>query len=370
MKDVFKPQIFTSETDAPKDAKLVDAFTSAIDELFFIDHPQFKKQMPEAQTALAEFQKNHGVKPIWIFYPYYNVVVRTVPEDIYFKLRTARNKNIITAEEQTSYRNSTVGIAGLSVGSAILTALTISGGPKNIKIADFYTVEITNLNRIRAKLVDVGLNKAHIAARETWDVDPFSNLILADQGVNKDNISDFILGSPKLDIFIDEMDSIDAKIMARLICKENKIPVLMATDNGDGVILDVERYDLEPDRSIFHGRIGDMKAEDVANLDFKAWLPLAAKIVGLELHTERMEESLVELGKSIASVPQLGTTATLAGSAMAFAVRRITNKEPLDSGKYVFGLEENLVPGYNSQEAVDARAAKTQAFLEKFMGKK
>lgn len=366
MKENFQPQII-SESTIPAGSKIVDAFEGAIEELFFIDHPQFKKQMPEAGVELAAFKKNHGVSPIWIYYPYYNVVVKTVPEDIYFKLRTARNKHIITAAEQEKYRVATVGIAGLSVGSSILTALTISGGPKTVKIADFDTVEITNLNRIRAKLVDVGLNKTHIAARETWDVDPFANVILADNGVNKDNIQDFIIGNPRLDIFIDEMDSIDAKIMARLICKENKIPVLMATDNGDSIILDVERYDLEPDRAIFHGRIGDMKAEDVAHLDFKAWLPLAAKIVGLELHTESMENSLLELGKTIASVPQLGTTATLAGSAMAFAVRRITNGEPLDSGKYVFGLEEHLVPGYMTEESKAARKQKTQEFLDKFL---
>ena len=98
---------------------------------------------------------------------------------------------------------------------------------------------------MNAKLSDVGMNKTVVSAREVWELDPFAELHVWDSGVNKENLEDFILGEPKIDIFIDEMDSLSLKAMARFICKKARIPVLMATDNGDEVLLDIERFDLK-----------------------------------------------------------------------------------------------------------------------------
>ena len=101
----------------------------------------------------------------------------------------------------------------------------------------------------------------------------------------------------------------------------------MATDNGNSVILDVERFDQEPNRAIFHGLVGEMRATDVENLSYKDWLQLATKIVGAEYLTERMQDSLVEIGHAISAVPQLGTTAAIAGSSVAYVIRRIANRQ-------------------------------------------
>jgi len=364
-----KPLIFSSEKEAPSGAALIEAFESSLRELFFIRNPHLKKHTPESEESLKIFLNTHGIHPIWIFYPWLNTLIRTVPEDIYFELRTARNRNIITQEEQEKYRNAAVGIAGLSVGSSALCALAMGGGPKTIKIADFDTIEISNLNRMRAGLSDVGKNKTLVAAYNVWGLDPFADLAIWDQGVSRETIRDFILGTPRLDVFIDEMDSLDLKILSRLICREQKIPVLMATDNGDSIILDVERYDQEPDRAIFHGLVGDMKAEDVTNLTYKDWLVLATKIVGPDYLTERMQESLINIGKTIPAVPQLGTTAAIAGSSISYAVRRIVNGQDMPSGRYAIGLEEKLIPQYMNEENIQKRQEKTQEFINSF-GKK
>ncbi len=363
-----KPQIFKQQSEAPAGAEVIDAFNGSLKELFFVDHPNLKKTMPEAQLPLEEFLKSHTIGESWIYFPWSNKLVHTLDEENYFKLRTARNREVITMEEQAKYRQVKIGIAGLSVGSAAVSALSISGGPKEIKIADFDEVEVSNLNRIRAKLTDIGQNKTHVAAKEVWELDPYAQLELWDNGVTKENIKDFLL-QPRLDIFVDEMDSIDLKIISRLIARENKIPVLMATDNGDSVILDVERFDLEPDRQIFHGLIGDMQMSEAENLDFRSWLQLATKIVGPEYLTESMQNSLLSIGKTIASVPQLGTTAAIAGSAIAFAVRRIANQELMPSGRYTLGCDEKLIVDYNSEEHQNKRKENTEKFLGAF-GKK
>lgn len=361
-----RPKIILKKDELPSGAVILDSFSGALKELFFISHPELKKGMPQAQEALDNFLASQNVEDIWIYYPWRNLAVHTLSEKLYFKLRTSRNRNIINEEEQWKYRNTKVGIAGLSVGSGILSALVMGGGPKILKIADFDTVEISNLNRIRAKLTDLGTNKTDVAAREVWELDPFADLHLWPEGINKENLQDFIRGEPELDIFIDEMDSIDIKILSRFVCRDNKIPVIMATDNGDGIILDVERFDLESDRPIFHGLV-DLKPEEVVNIDFKKWIQLATKIVGPEYLTERMQESLLAIGKDITAVPQLGTSATIAGAAVSYVVRRIANKQPMPSGRYLISLEEKIAPEYNSLENIESRKIKTLKFKEGFL---
>ncbi|HYC79985.1 MAG TPA: ThiF family adenylyltransferase [Candidatus Binatia bacterium] len=359
-----KPKLIEREELVPDNTKLLDAFSSSLEELFFIQNPGIKKNNPDARTMVQEFLQNTSIKPVYLNYEDLNVVVKTLPEDEYYKLRTARNRNIISSDEQFNYRNLKVGVAGLSVGSAILNSLVVSGGPKNIKIADHDLIEISNLNRLRARLTDVGENKTKIAAREVYVLDPYAHLELYESGINKDNLEQF-LADPKLDVFIDEMDSIDLKVLARNMCRKLQIPVLMATDNGDNVILDVERFDLEPDRPIFHNLV-QIDESQLDNMDYKSWLNLAAKIVGPEYLTESMMDSVLEIGKTIASVPQLGTTANIAGAAMSFALRRIANKQEMPSGRYVFGLESALIPNYSSPESLKIRKEKLEKFVKSF----
>lgn len=339
-----KPKILKGRDEAPASANVIDIYESALRELFFIENPQLKKEFGETVKRLEAFLSDANVAELWIHYPWSNTLIRSVPEETYFKLRTARNRNIITAAEQLRYRNAVVGIAGLSVGSAILSALVISGGPKTLKIADFDVLETSNLNRVRATLPDVGKNKAHVAARHIWELDPFADIHLCAEGVSRENLEAFLLHDPPLQIFIDAMDNLALKVFSRQLCREYHIPVLMATDNGDGVILDIERFDSEPARPLLHGLIDGISSEDLVNMDYERWLELATRIVGPEYLTKSMQKSLPEIGRSLSALPQLGTAAMLAGSAVAYAVRRIVNREEVLSGRYLLSLEDMLDP--------------------------
>jgi hypothetical protein len=366
---LIKPRIFSDKKDAPANAKIVDAFSVALRELFFIDNPQFKKEMPAVELEIQKYIQVNKIPDLWIYYSEINTLVRCLPEEEYFKLRTARNRDLISKEEQINYRNTIVGVAGLSVGSSVISALVMSGGPKVMKISDFDCVEVSNLNRIRARLYDINLNKTEVAAREVWSLDPFAEIDLYPEGINNQNIEKFISGDPKINIFVDAMDSIELKIRARLICKKNGVPVVMATDNGDSVILDVERFDLEPEREIFHGLLG--KTEDINTevADYKTWLNFAARIIGPEYLTEAMQESVLKIGKSLANVPQLGPTALISGSACTFAIRRIANHMPLNSGRFILSLEEKLIPGFYDLSAVESRKKLTSEFIKAFSNK-
>jgi hypothetical protein len=151
------------------------------------------------------------------------------------------------------------------------------------------------------------------------------------------------------------MDNLVLKFQAREICRKAGIPVVMATDNGDSVILDVERFDLEPEREFFHGLVPGVTTEIVSHMPFQEWLRIATKIVGPDFLTDRMQSAIMQIGRTIAAVPQLGPTAAMAGAGIAYAVRAIANKADLPSGRYEYGLDSTLVPGYNSPESIAKR---------------
>lgn len=335
----MKPVVYNSSSMLPKNTQIINAFKSALNELFFARNPKFKKGQKDTIVNLKTFIEKTKIKPVWIFYPNSKIAIQTLPEKEFFELRTARNKTIITNKEQQAFRNLRVGVAGLSVGSSIVSAMVLSGGSKNIKIADFDNLELTNLNRIQANILNLNQDKCQIAAERVWTLDPYANLELYNKGLNEKNLEKFLL-KPRLDVFVDEMDSIDLKILARQICKKYKIPVLMATDNGEGIILDVERFDQNPALKIFGGRLKKMNLSEIKNLPFPKWLELANRIVGVDLLSERMKQSINQIGKKIASVPQLGTSATIAGSVISLALRKIASKQKLNSGRYIYDLEQ------------------------------
>jgi hypothetical protein len=335
----LKPTFLKSKKDLPKGTtRIQDVFMESLEELFVVRNPAFLKKPFTRSEEWAKFLTAMKGKNQWIYFPSKKIAVNVLKEGLYFELRTARNKNLITKKEQQNYRGTTIGIAGLSVGSSIVSALTISGGPRVMKIADFDVLAPSNMNRIWANIEDVGTEKIDLAARDVWGTDPFAKLILWDKGITEKSLERFILSKPALDIFIDEMDDLALKVAARLIAKRKRIPVLMATDNGDSVIIDVERFDKEPGRKIFHGLVGNITVADVRNLKGKEWIAVVKKIIGEQYMPERHRSSLNEIGKTLAGVPQLGTDATLAGSAISLVVRKIANNEKIPSGRYILNL--------------------------------
>lgn len=362
MKD--RPEFYSDESKVPAGAILLDVTEQAHKELFFVEQPHLRKDSPEAQTLLTEYLQSHVLPTVWVYLPWKNTAIHIPNEEIYFKLRTARNRNLITESEQVAVRAKSVGIAGLSVGSSVVTSLVATAGPKTIRLADPDTIDITNLNRINATLLDVGQNKTTTTAKRAWELDPFLDLQLFEEGVTHESLPDFV-SNPKLDVFVDEMDAIALKIESRHVCKRFGVPVVMATDNGDSVIVDVERFDLEPERPIFHGRV-DITPEELAGMNRDMFVKLANRIIDPKFFTERQQKSIMEIGKTLSGVPQLSTAATIAGSAVSFVVRRILLGEDMPSGRYVISCEESFIPNYNDIEERATRDKSTEDFKAHF----
>ncbi len=353
-------------------AKVLDSFSEQLHELFLIRNPRFrfnKDFAQELETFINDFRQEKTLEETgyWVFFPWNETLVHYLPEVEHLELRTARNKNLISGQEQEKYYNATVGVAGLSVGSHAALTLAMTGGAKNIKLADPDTISVSNLNRLRYGAMQVGLNKTEAAAHFIYEINPYSNIFLYPEGINQDNIEEFVKGSvsvPKLDILLEGVDNLEMKILLREYAKKAGIPVVMATDNGDGIIVDVERYDLEPDLLLFNGALGNFSIEDFRNFPPQQLPQLATKVAGPDYVVPKMLASVFEVGKSLYSWPQLGTAATFTGVATAYLTRNIINNKNIKSGKYDINLDSIFESDYTNLSIAQNRQEERKSLLK------
>ncbi len=347
----------------------VDAYAHCLDEYFDILHPWLKPGNAVYTATHKDFISNIGQsdKPVYVYYPWSKTLLKIPNETIFTALRTSRNRNLVTSEEQAILRTKKVGIAGMSVGSNILNTLVLTGTSKHIKIADFDVISVPNLNRLMAPVSSVGTNKAIFFARKSLEVDPYMTIEAFSNGLTEDKFEQFF-SQPKIDLYVEEMDSPYLKIASRKLAKKLKIPVIMAADNGDGILIDVERFDLEPDYPMFHGALDSViDLETISpHLTFAQKLTIIANMVHLDEATPRAQNSLEEVGTVLNTWPQLGTAALLAGVALTYVARRILLGEPMPSGRYHITLEDQLVPGYTSPKQKKDRKIHTDKVMKGF----
>ena len=337
-------------------------------ELFGVKNPS-KVYAPGFEEAFQEhFRSLSKTKPLshdgrWAYFPWRYLAAHILPEEDYRLVRTARNQNLITKEEQEKFYNATIGIGGLSVGSSVAFAIALGGGAKKMKLADMDRLALSNTNRVLAGADRLGMLKVEMAARTIYEINPYAELELHPEGLTPENIEDFFEG---LDIVIDELDNIAVKYLIREQAKKHRIAVVMAADNGDNAVVDVERYDIDPQPAFFHGRIGEVSYEMLTGLDKFSIGRTITKHIGPENVTERMQQSLTQMGKTIVSWPQLGGAALVNGAAVAYCVRKILNGQPLETNRALVSLDEKLVPDYNSPEAVAHRRKVSEDFAKRF----
>jgi len=273
----------------------------------------------------------------WAFYPWRRTVVGVLGADAFRLLRLDRNRNKITREEQWRLRQLSIGVVGLSVGHAVAHTLALEGLCGELRLADFDTLDLSNLNRIPATVFDLGLNKSVVAARRIAELDPYLNVSVLRGGLTTDTMPEFLDG---LDIVIEECDSLDIKVLLREQARARGIPVLMET--SDRGLLDVERFDLEPDRPLFHGLLGDINAQTLVGLSTKDKVPHVLRLLDASALSPRIAASMVEVGQTLTTWPQLGGDVALGAATMAAAVRRLGLSGRLPSGRVRVDLDEHL----------------------------
>lgn len=342
---IFKPLDFSNslifrELYNSSEVTLIDLLEDQVGELIKANNPSKSFTEEQLSALVVQFfvEYDRDSYGNWVYFPWKKALVRLLPEEDFIKVRTQRNNYKITVQEQQELRKKKIGLIGLSVGRSIAVAIALERGCGELRLADFDTLELSNLNRIKAGVMDLGIEKVVLAAREIFEIDPYLKITLFRKGVNEDNIDDFLSDGGDLDLLIDECDSLDIKVLARERAKAKRIPVLMET--SDRGMLDVERFDREPSREIFHGLLGDFNFLDLRNLTSQQKVPVGLKIIGLNTISTRMKVSLLELSQSISSWPQLASAVYLGGATVANASRKLLLGENVESGRYYVDLDE------------------------------
>ncbi|MBD0861914.1 Rv1355c family protein [Gordonia sp. zg691] len=310
--------------------------------------PQTSRALDELLPAVEATLRDEP--PRFVHFPWRKTVVK-IPGPLAFRrLRLDRNRHKITCTQLEAAGNLRIGVVGLSVGHAISLTLALEGLAGELRLADFDDLELTNMNRIPATLMDIDSNKAVVASRRIAEIDPYLTTAVFPDGITTENIDQFLTG---LDLVVEECDSFDVKVMVREKCRSLGIPVLMET--SDGGTLDVERFDLEPQRPLFHGLAGDLSVEDLVGLSRAQLTPLAVKVLEPAKVTAAMAASAIELDHTVTAWPQLAGDVLLGGATVAAAVRRLVQGRPLPSGRVRFdrdrwldGLEDPFVAASTS----------------------
>lgn len=278
-------------------------------------------------------------------YPWRKTLVRIVGPEAYRELRTNRNRELLTQEEQERFAAAHIGFAGLNVGNPGAVCIALEEGSRSMKFADLDALSVTNLNRFRAGLPDLGVNKATLTARQILEIDPYYELELYEKGIAPDTVEAFV-GEPKIDLLVEEMDALPLKIAVRETAKRLRVPVIMVTGNGEGVLLDVERYDTEPNTPILNGLTESDVLETITHplgpLVPREKVALARDFMGAKYLDARLLDSFGKFGSELVGIPQLAESSFMRGAALCYAAKAIILGRPLPSGRYTFSFSEQL----------------------------
>lgn len=318
-----------------------DEIVSQIEEYLKSIYPEkiFLKEELRAAALNHIGDKSIEEYGVWVFYPWSNKLVHILEEKEFIAVRTNRNQNKITLEEKEVLSKKKIGIIGLSVGQSIALTIAMERTCGELRIADYDVLDLSNLNRIRTGIQNIGIPKTVAVAREIAEIDPYFKVVCFHEGITEENIDSFLTEGGKLQILVDECDDLYIKIYCRQKAKSLKIAVIM--DTSDRGMLDVERFDLEPDRAILHGLIDHLEIDKIKGaITNEEKIPYVMAIIGIDTISKRMKQSMLEIRKSIATWPQLASSVVVGGGAGTDVCRRILLNEFHDSGRYFIDLEE------------------------------
>lgn len=318
-----------------------DTLNLQIDELCEIENPPLRDKPEEMHLKKEEYRALYSDKGVFCYLPWRQVCLHILERDLLYILRTARNHHIIGKEEQKRFGKSVIAIAGLSVGSNVARIAALLGA-RRLRIVDKDYIGPSNLNRILCGVQDIGRLKVETIAELLFETDPYLDLFVSSSAINEGTIDQF-LGDhdAAAGIIIDEVDDLDAKITLRKAAAKRRVPLLSAVDNGDSVLVDIERYDRDYDIDLFFKKLeasGDLSSAKTAREKAIS----ITRFIGPEDLETSVLKSILDVSETLYSWPQLGSTAVLAATAIVYCIRHIIIKDVLESGRYVVSLSSSM----------------------------
>lgn len=321
--------------------QVYDRILEQIAEWVKFSTPWKKYTAAELETAVLKKLDGKSAKEygLWVYYPWSHRLVHLLDREEFISVRTSRNQYKITPAEKELLQHKKIGVIGLSVGQSVSVTLAMERICGELRLADFDRLELTNLNRIRTGLHNLGLPKVYSVAREIAEIDPFIEIKCFPEGITETNMDAFFLEGGKLDLMIEESDGFDIKILSRYKARELQVPVLM--EASDRCMVDVERFDLEPTRSILHGFVDHLDVTTLKNLKTtEEKIPYMLDVLGIQTASPRLKASMLEIEQSINTWPQLASAVTMGGGICADVARRLLLGQFTESGRYFVDVEE------------------------------
>jgi RimJ/RimL family protein N-acetyltransferase len=321
-----------------------DRLRDQLEELVRCREPGRERTAEELDAAVETICGDGGYQHYgtWVFYPWSGRLARMLPRAEFRQVRSDRNRDKISREAQEVLRSKTVGIVGLSVGNSAALTCAMEGVGGRFVLADFDVVGLSNLNRLRASVTDLGVPKTVLCARQMLEIDPYLEIHLVSDGLTAQTMQEFFAGpAGRLDLAVEECDTAWVKLAVREHARAMRIPVLM--DTNDRGMLDIERFDLEGDRPLLHGRLGALTADDLSGLNRGQLLQAMVAMVDADGLSPAMTDALAKIGTTLSSWPQLASGVMLGGALVTDTARRILTGEPVPSGRHYVDLSQ-LIP--------------------------
>lgn len=276
--------------------------------------------------------------------PYWHRVVVTASTSM---LYSHADDNLRWEQVREKLSSTVVAVAGCSVGSNVIHAVAMDLRPTHMKIADKSMYKLENVNRVRVSYwdmvhpkarqshpYDLALkNKAQAVADQLYSIDPYMEIALYDEGISEENIAAFFDGSesePPIDILVEEVDDPRIKVLLREEARLRRIPVVMVTDAGSAVQLDVMRYDLDPSIGLAHGITDEALREAVEAVytdpgNRERFFTFVDRLIGTWYRQDELDRIISGKSEVPTStiIPQMGSTAAMGGGIAAEAIARI-----------------------------------------------
>ena len=320
-------------------------------ELFEVLYPHLssdKSKFDEFRTSITN--RFNLVYSNWNHYLSY--VLR---EDLWYRLITARNREIVTIDEQEKLRDLHIGIIGLSVGQATALDLSLSGVGSHFKLVDDDKLAASNLNRLQGGYTDIGTPKVYLAKREMLEKNPYTHIECWQERITKENMREFLEG---LDYVVDAFDSIQTKITLRKVAKELGITVIMGTDFMDGAIMDVE----ESSDPIF---LGTLSPEELDRIEQMDTIPsdekniIIPRLLGLKREDipPRLARHLQLMAEGkIPWMSQLGLSSQLVGAFSVYIMKALERDDMQDlRRRTTFNLDEIFTHDDNDKQHLEVQ---------------
>lgn len=251
-------------------------------------------------------------------------------EAAFYRELTTRNRGVVDAAAQERLRTAVVLVAGCgSIGGATVEPLARLG-VQNFLLADPGEYEVNNLNRQNATLDDVDRNKAEVAADRVRSINPFAQVRVFGQGVDRDVVEEL---TSACDVVVDGVDvttmaGLRAKYLLHEHAAARRLPLFTGWDMAGAQY--VRYYDYRTIREPFGGQI------TAADLDRLGMWELLKRLVPLRfIPLEMFTIARANLDDPDFTFPQMVYAADLFGALGAHVVTQLLTGGPVREHTYV-----------------------------------